>query len=343
VDDDDKRKAGKIGGARRAEILPPERRAEIAREAALARWGEKTPRATHKGNFKKDFGIDVECYVLDDARKTAVISQRGMGQALGMTSRGNALPRFLSSNVMSGSLGAELLDNIQNPIKFQSDTVGAGPTIHGFDVTLLIDICNAVIDAEAKGKLSARYANIAKQAHIIVGASAKAGIQRLVYALAGYNPTAEEVITAFKAYVLEEAKKYEREFPNELYMEWHRLYDIPVPDRGKPWHFKHLTVRHIYYPLAQSSGKILTLLRAHKARGGDRAKKLFQFLNDIGARALRMHLGRVLEMAESSADAYAYEKRFAERFGGQQELDLVMPTPPEHGSEHSDENRPSPS
>jgi hypothetical protein len=47
-------------------------------------------------------------------------------------------------------------------------------------------------------------------------------------------------------------------------------------------------------------GKIVTLLRAHKANGGDHAKKLLQFLNEIGARALKMHLGRVLEMAESS-------------------------------------------
>jgi hypothetical protein len=111
-------------------------------------------------------------------------------------------------------------------------------------------------------------------------------------------------------------------------MQWHRLYAIPVPGRGKPWHFKYLTVNHIYYPLAQSSGKILALLKAHKARGGDRAKKLFQFLNEIGARALRMHLGRVLEMAESSAESSSYEKKIVERFGGQQELDLVVPGPP---------------
>jgi hypothetical protein len=135
------------------------------------------------------------------------------------------------------------------------------------------------------------------------------------------------VIAAFKLYVQEEAKKYEPEFPSELYTEWYRLYGIPVPERGKPWHFKYLTVNHIYVPLAQSSGKILELLRAHKASGGDRAKKLFQFLNDIGARALRMHLGRVLEMAESSSDRYTYERKITQRFGGQQELDLVVPMP----------------
>lgn len=332
-----KRKAGKIGGARRAEILSPSRRLEIAKYAAASRWGDRPPKATHKGTFKEEFGIDVDCYVLDDAEKTAVVSQTGLANALGFSPRGNALPRFLSTQAMSGVVGAELREKLTNSLKFQWGSGGAGPppiTIHGSDAALLIDIANAIIAAEAQGKLPGdRYQDIVRQAHIIVGASAKSGIKWLVYALAGYNPTAEEVITAFKTYVQEEARKYEPEFPNEIYLQWYRLYDIPVPDRGRPWHFKYLTVNHIYYPLARSSGKILMLLRAHKANGGDRAKKLFQFLNEIGTRALRMHLGRVLEMAELSPDRDAYEQKIMERFGGERQLELPMPMPSQQQQE----------
>jgi hypothetical protein len=320
---------GRAGGKARAEVLSPEKLREIGKKGALARWGAKPVTATHKGNFKEKFGIDVECYVLDDAEKTAVISQTGMARALGLAPRGSVFPKFIGSQAMAEAVGAELRKKVENPLKFQWSIVGTGvppAAVNGFDAGLLIDICNAVIAAEAAGKLKgARYENVVRQAHIIVGASAKSGIRQLVYALAGYNPTIEEVIAAFKAYVLEEAKKYEPEFPPELYMHWHRLYEIPVPVRGKPWHFKHLTVRHIYYPLAKSSGKLLSLLRAVKATQGDRQKKLFQFLNDVGARALRMHLGRVLEMAESSTDRIAYEKKINDRFGDQPELDLVMP------------------
>jgi hypothetical protein len=165
------------------------------------------------------------------------------------------------------------------------------------------------------------------QAQIVLTASAKSGIRGLIYALAGYTPSTEEVIEAFKLYVQQEARKYAPEFPNELYMQWHRLYEIPVHGRGKPWHFKILTVRDIYHPLARSYGKILMLLKALKAQGGDRQKKLFQFLNEIGARALRMHLGRVLEMAESSVDKREYERKIVQRFGGQQELEFMIPVP----------------
>lgn len=317
------------GGVARREALAPARRSEIATNAARARWGNKPLLASHKGNFKERLGVDVECYVLDDAEKTAVISQTGMARALGLAPRGSVFPKFIGSQAMAESVSTELRNKVENPLKFQWVSVGTGAppaTVNGFDAGLLIDICNAIISAEAAGKLKGgRYDNVIRQAHIIVGASAKSGIRQLVYALAGYNPSVEEVIAAFKAYVLEEAKKYEPEFPPELYMHWHRLYEIPVPVRGKPWHFKHLTVRHIYYPLAKSSGNLLALLRALKAAQGDRQKKLFQFLNDVGARALRMHLGRVLEMAEDSQDRETYERKVNNRFGDQPELDLVMP------------------
>lgn len=329
MSENEKDPAKVAAGKARAESMPATRRADIARAGAAARWG-KLPKATHVGNFNEQFGIDVECYVLGDLEKTAVISQTGMARALGLSPRGNALPRFINSRAMADFVGADVRQKLENPFKFQWGTGGAGmppANIHGFQAVLLIDLCQAIIAAASEKKLTAaRYRGVIKQAQIIMGASAKSGITGLVYALAGYSPSTEEVIAAFKLYVQEEAKKYEPEFPAELYMEWHRLYQIPVPDRGRPWHFKHLTVRHIYHPLAKSSGKLLKLLRALKSADEGRSKKLFQFLNEVGARALRMHLGRVLEMAESSSSAAEYEYRIKQRFGDQGELEFVMPT-----------------
>jgi hypothetical protein len=314
------------GGKARAVALPEGRRKEIASGAAKARWKHAKPlKATHRGNFLDEFGIDVECYVLNDEQKTAVISQRGMGKAIGLAERGGALRSFVSSKVMSGFVGIEIHEKLENPLKFQ---YGLGATQNlivegnGYDVTLLIDVCKAIVSAETAGALTDRQRPLARQAHIILSASAKAGIKGLVYALSGYDATREEIIAAFKSYVQEEAKKYEKEFPSELYDQWYRLYNIEVFERGRPWDFKHLTVKHIYYPLAKSNGKILELLRANKSTGEDRKKKLFQFLNEVGARALRMQIGRVLEMSESSKTKIEYENRIVERFGGQTELDV---------------------
>lgn len=131
--------------------------------------------------------------MLDDPRKTAVISQRGMGEALGLSSRGNSFPRFLATRSIAEVAGAELREKLENPLKFQWGGGGAEQppaTVHGFDVGLLIDLCNAIIAAE--DALGRRYERVAQQAHVIVGASAKNGIKGLVYALAGYNPTTED-------------------------------------------------------------------------------------------------------------------------------------------------------
>ena len=81
-------------------------------------------------------------------------------------------------------------------------------------------------------------------------------------------------------------------------------------------------MNHIYYPLAKSNGKLLKLLRDLRDNDGDRSKKLFQFLTEVGARALRLQLGRVWQMAHDAPDRRFYEARIKANFGDQLELDF---------------------
>jgi len=314
------------GGAARAQKLSADRRREIARAAVEARWAkegkEPIPRATHKGNFKAEFGFDVDCYVLNDEAKTAVISQRGMGRALGYSPQSaGRFPRLIGSKNLAPYIGPELRGKLENPLIFQwQSPVQGSPTIdkvHGFDVTLLIDACKAIVSAEADGKLFPNQKHVAKQAHVILNASAKAGIKGLVYALAGYDVTKEEVIAAFKFYVREEAREYEKEFPDQLYEEWYRLYQIPKPERNKPWKFMHLTVGQVYKPLAKSSGKILELTKVQRENSNARWKRLHQFLSEIGVKALRTQLGQLLGIARISNSKEEYEAYFQKLFGEQ--------------------------
>jgi hypothetical protein len=313
------------GGKRRAEILPPAKRQEIAKKAAQARWGA---RATHKGNFKEDFGIDVDCYVLNDEQKTAVISQRGMGETLGLGSSGSRLPRFIEGKAISQYIGPELREKLENPVIFQAQ-VGGPETmsqVHGYDVAILIDLCKAISQAEVEGKLAPHQASIARQARIIMNASAKRGIQDLVYRLAGYNATKEEVIAAFKFYVREEAREYEREFPEELYNEWYRLYQLPRPEHNRPWKFKHLTEAQVWKPLAKSRGVLLAMTRETRENSNKRHSRLHQFLSDVGVKALRVHLGKLTGIASISRDKEEYERHFNKVFGEQLDIFDFEPT-----------------
>jgi hypothetical protein len=297
-------------------------RAERARKGALARWGAKVPATIRKGNFKEEFGIEAECYVLDDAMKTAVITQLGMGEILGLGSGGSRLPRFVFNKTMSEYIWPELREKLENPVIFHIVSAGQGNSglvkAHGYDATILIDVCQAILKAKGDGKQI--NPAVVAQAGIIVGASAKAGIQGLVYALAGYDRTREEVIEAYKRYVREEAREYEKEFSPELYDQWYRLYGLAKPERGRPWEFRYLTVDHIYKPLARSNGKVFDLAKSSKTANGDKNDKIHQFLSEVGVKALRTQVGKIMGIATVSESREEYERYIAEKIYGQASL-----------------------
>ncbi len=193
---------------------------------------------------------------------------------------------------------------------------------HGYDATVLIDLCQAIIRAHADSSLHPTQENVARQAYVIVAASAKAGIQGLVYALAGFDRTREEIIEAYKMYVREEAREYEKEFSPELYEHWYRLYGLAKPERGRPWEFRYLTIDHIYRPLANSQGKVFDIAKNSKATNGERGDKIHQFLSEIGVKALRTQVGKIMGIASVSESREEYEKYITEKVFGQRTLPI---------------------
>ena len=73
------------GGFARAQSLSPAERKEIAKKAAMARWGDKMPKATHAG-FMDIGGVKIPVFVLEDG--TRLISQRGLQTTIGMGTGG---------------------------------------------------------------------------------------------------------------------------------------------------------------------------------------------------------------------------------------------------------------
>jgi len=306
------------GGLARAASLTEEERIASAKKAAAARWGRK---AFHKGSFLQDFNIDADCYVLDDEAGTAVVTQSGMARVLGFQEvrGGKSLMRLISRETVAKYLGAETAEKIKNPFRFQYIDRGAKdkniPPFSGFgyDATVIIDLCSAIIQA-GRHDSSIRQEQIVA-ASVVIAACAKTGIRELIYKLAGYNSTKAQVIAAFKLYVQQEASKWAKEFPDDLYAEWQRIYNIPVPVKGRNWEHKHLTLKHIYIPLAKSNGRLLDMLR--QAKGDQRSAKLHQFLTEVGKNTLRTHIWKVVGIASGSRNREEYERGIANAFGGQ--------------------------
>lgn len=99
--------------------------------------------------------------------RTAVISQRGMAVVLGLGQSGSRIPDFIKTKTIGPYVGRELGEKFENPLVFQAPTLGANqpPTkTYGYDITILIDLCKAVLKAEEDGRLLRRQAHIARQA-----------------------------------------------------------------------------------------------------------------------------------------------------------------------------------
>ncbi|MGK0736609.1 P63C domain-containing protein [Yokenella regensburgei] len=313
---DKKEPKGKAkGGIARAKVLTSKQRSAQAKKGAAARWGYK---ATHKGSFMDEFGIDAECYVLNDEDKTVVTSKRGLSRLLGLGGLGNDVDRVIHSQYMAPYVDAVLLEKFKNPLIFQwkGDDAGLGfSEAHGYDITVVGDLASALIKANIAGALPKSRIEAARQAQLLSNAAMKAGIKGLAYAVAGYRPEVQEVINAFKAFVREEARQYEKEFPDELYEEWYRLYGLNRPEKGRPIRFGQLTNMQIYVPLAKSKGKILEQIRASRDENGKQTDKLHLFLSEIGVKALRQHIGKLLGVAAMSDNKEEYEAGIEKVFG----------------------------
>ena len=291
---------------------------------------KKELKAIKKGNFKEVFGIDVEYFILDDDKKSVVISQREMGRAIKLIKKqedaGSRIKTFIGSNFMSNFIGKKTIENLDKYIVFTA--LDGGKNRHGFSVDILIDICNAIIKASLHDdNILKNYKETAQQAQIIVNACAKSGITNIAYALAGYRPEIHEILEGFKRFLVEEiARAYEKTFPVELYLEWAKIYNFPLK-AGKNFNVKcrWLTIDNVYRPLARSNGKILEMLKDKKAsdiHGSN--KKLFQYLNEeVGTVELKKHLSSLLTIAKlAKGNRTKYENDFAEIFGGQLQFDF---------------------
>lgn len=318
MSEESKDESGKSkGGIARAKSLTSEQRKDIAKKAAAARWKDKPLKATHKGNFKDYFGVNAECYILDDQTKTPVVTKTGLARLLGIGDLARDIDRLLESPYMREFGDPELRAKMGKAYNFQYS--GQSKNIsnaHGYDITTIVDIGKALIDARNAGALPESRAESAETAQKIINASAKSGIRGLAYAVAGYEPEAQEVIEAFKIHVQEEARAWSKVFPDELYYEWYRLYGLKKPEKGgHPIAFRWFTERHIYEPLAKSKGVVFELAKQSREENGSRSDKIHQFLSEIGDKALRHHIGKVSGMASMSESKEQYEDGLKRVFG----------------------------
>ena len=311
-----------LGGLARAESLSPEAKSDIARAAAKARWARPEdrgmlPEAESQGVLPIG-DVSIDCYVLKDRRR--LIHKRAMARALGLKSDGgNAFMKTLSRKTLGSMIPEELRLKIENHIVFKPLS---GDPAHGYEASVLIDLCGALMDAEPYLPPSQKF--LARQAEIIIRAAAKVGIVALVDEATGFidDKRREEYRELWTQFVRDEARKWEQpEFPEALFEIFYKTYGLKRinPDSSKhPKFFAKLIRKYIYQPLLNSNGAILELLDEKNpvvyANGG-RRYKLWQFLTEeVGLPAVRAQIWQVVGIGKGSKNKAQLASRFYESF-----------------------------
>lgn len=310
------------GGLARADKLSSEERSAIASQAAAARWAkirESKGQAEAETDGTLLIGdVPLEVYVLADRRR--LISKKAMAKALQLRSAGgNAFLRTMTRPGIQAVLSEDLKSKIDNPIIFRALN---GSSADGYEAVVLIEVCDALIEAKNQNKLLGSQLFLAMQAEIIVRAAAKIGIIALVDEATGYqDKTKDEYRKLFDNFIRAEFRQWEQEFPDKFFELIYRLYGLKrqKPDSSRhPQFFGKFIRKYIYYPLAYSNGAILEQLDEKNPvvyTNGGRKYKFFQFLTDkVGMSAFRQHMWQVVGIAQASKNKKHFDHLFYDAF-----------------------------
>jgi hypothetical protein len=316
------------GGKARANVLTAEQRSTIAREAVRARWIKagklkdiapvirktsrvrraeeaSTPPALPFSTFrgKLQIGdIQLECHVLNDGGR--VFTQGEMVRALTGGTDSSNLARYLRANPLSEK------DFSGGPIRFQ---IPGNPQLAvGSEATLLIEICEAYLEARDQGTLRPSQRKMAKQAEIIVRSCAKIGIVALVDEATGYQKVRARNALQIKlqAFIADDLQDWARMFPEDFWIELARLEGVRYSPRTRPLRWGKYVMLFVYDAIDGDIGKEL-----RKKNPNPRfLRNHHQWLKQFGRDKVHDQIERVITIMKLCDNMDEFRSKFARVF-----------------------------
>jgi hypothetical protein len=283
----------------------------------------------------------IPCAVLKDG--TRVISERGMGKALGRKYGGKdwkakegiegsgRLPYFLTAKNLKAFINddLELLGN--EPIIYKAPK--SGSIAHGIKAELIPNICDLWLKARDAGLLTKNQEKVANSADILMRGLAHVGIIALVDEATGYQYLREknDLQRILSAYISEELLPWTARFPMEFYKEMFRLRGwqwnpIDYKKRGPrgPRYAGKLTNQLIYEKLPIGVLDELKKLNPVNEKW-QRKNRLHQYLSeDIGNRHLEKQVAVVTAIMRISPNWRSFKRSFERAFPLEQQQ-IEMP------------------
>ncbi|MGA2300961.1 MAG: P63C domain-containing protein [Candidatus Acidiferrum sp.] len=339
------------GGDARAASLTAEQRREIATRAVQARWAkvrgfksivlvpeeessvtskENLPTAKYKG-FLNLFDMEIPCYVLDN--RLRVIGRTATTEMLsGFKGQGD-LEGYLRSQNLKPYVDKDLV--VAKMVSFRLPEVEQlGREVKGLPADLLIEICKGLVAAlEASQrtppevKLSPRQIAMAVKASMFLAACAKVGLDALIDEATGYQYQREEdaLKVKLRAYLEEEMRKWEKTFPDELWLEFGRLTKWRGTVTHRPKYWGQLVMALVYEYLDPDVAKWLK----DNAPKPQKGQNYHQWLtSQFGLRKLIEHIWMLVGIARTCHNMAELKLKMEQMFGkGQLQYDLFISIP----------------
>lgn len=279
-------------------------------------------------------GMIIPCYVLDDG--TRVLSGRGMQDALkmvdeaeiGKTTAGTRLNRYLNQKSLKQFIYDDKEADHFNPIICHDGEA----KLNGYEASVLVDICDAFLEARKNINLSPRQEIIAAQCEILVRAFAKVGIIALVDEATGYqkdkNRAKDELQKFLTQFISEEASRWVKTFNDSFFEMIYRMH-------GWNWATTH---KHpgvvgkwindiVYERLAPAVLSELQKINPKTPKGSRKDRHHQHLTEEVGRPKLKEHLSAVEALGRASGYNWPVFMRMLDTaFPKQyQQLDLLFP------------------
>src|ERR1700674_226420 len=326
------------GGEARMQKLSANQRKTLAKKAADARWSKAKsgalvredliPKATHWGELLVGEKT-LPCYRLATGER--VFSLKGVVVSL-IETEGGQLAEYIKVKSLKDFLPSDLVpaENDQIPALIQFDTGGEGFTKHasGLPVEKFIDLCDAYSKAAETGNLTERQQRIAINANAFLRACAKVGIIALVDEATGYQADRplDELQFKLKLFLAEEMRKWEKTFPDDLWVQFGRLTNWKGTLHQRPKYWGKLVMELIYEYLDPDVAQWLRENAPQPIHG----QNYFQWLSEqYGLKKLIEHIWKVIGVASTCANMDELRQRMGEMYGKRAgfQFELRLATP----------------
>lgn len=298
------------------------------KEADLMAAENDVPKATHWGDLTLG-DAEIPSYVLNTGDR--VFSLKGVVSGL-MGIQGGQLTEYLKVRPLQPHLPIDLVPNEAGEVhalfKFDTGADGVGKYALGIKVerfnallraysSALVDhILSASDDGRAQGKLpmTSKQLEIAYRAVKFQQACADVGLVALVDEATGYQyeRAADALQLKLKLYLEDEMRKWERTFPEHLWVEFGRLTNWKGSIHSRPKYWGKLVMELIYGYLDPDVAKWLKDNAPKPMRG----QNYHQWLSSqFGLKKLTEHIWMVIGMASACHSIAELRQRMAERFG----------------------------